>query len=102
MHDEPYENGRRHLTPALDTNPAAETLPADLEPVHQRLLDDSAGWSRRLPAAESLYRHARTLPMSSGRAAVPVLEPDAERDGGDASRAAASRWPHASSTGGQP
>lgn len=81
------ENGHLHGQPGATSsdigavNDAADMLPVDLEPIHEQLLRDSDGWSRRLPEAGALASYARVLP--TGTAAVLSPPPTVEDDGTD-------------------
>lgn len=79
------QNGNGHLHGQSgdigDMNDAADMLPIDLEPIHEQLLRDSDGWSRRLPEAGALASYARALP--TGAAAVLSPPPTVEDDGTD-------------------
>jgi hypothetical protein len=77
MFDEhqPLQNG--HSPESADE--LAGALPLDLEAIHARLMRESDGWVRRLPAAEPLASYARDLARDA--TVVAEMEPDSPDKG---------------------
>lgn len=94
QHNQQHENGHYRAS-----EESSEALPTDLEPVHQQLLRDSDGWTRRLPEAETLASYARGL--ASGTAtAILLLDPTAEREHAEDAGEPSDAYPHPLSTRG--
>lgn len=86
MSDERQQNRHNgHIGRGSDKgSEVTEMLPVELEPIHERLLNDSKGWTRRLPEADVLAGYARALATGTATA-ISVLEPAGGHDGDDAS-----------------